>query len=219
MANNVAVTAGSGTSVATDDVSSVHYQVVKIAHGADGTADWTSAVDPFPVEIISGEVGLAASEEHVGGVGGSSVLVTPTVTISTSIYAAGDVIGDELTLTNAMRVSSGSGVLHSIAVFDADNEKAAFDILLFESDPAGTYTDNAAASWNTADFAKFLGRVNVATTDYLTVNSRALAVKTGIGLTVKASGSRNLYAVLIATGTPTYTATTDLTLRFGFLQD
>jgi hypothetical protein len=110
-------------------------------------------------------------------------------------------------------------VLHSVAVFDADNEKAAFDILLFDANPSGTYTDNVAPSWNSADYARFLGRVTIATTDYLTVNSRAVAVKTGIGLVVKANGSQNLYAVPVVSGTPLYSSTSDLTLRFGFLCD
>lgn len=38
MADNVSVTAGSGTSVATDEISGVHYPRVKPAIGADGTA-------------------------------------------------------------------------------------------------------------------------------------------------------------------------------------
>lgn len=36
MADNVPITAGSGTSIATDDVGSVHYQRVKLVGGADG---------------------------------------------------------------------------------------------------------------------------------------------------------------------------------------
>lgn len=39
MADNVAITAGSGTSVAADDISSVFHQRVKISLGADGTAN------------------------------------------------------------------------------------------------------------------------------------------------------------------------------------
>lgn len=38
MADNIAITAGSGTSVATDDIAGVHYQRVKLAVGADGAA-------------------------------------------------------------------------------------------------------------------------------------------------------------------------------------
>ncbi len=39
MADNIAVSAGSGTTVATDDIGGVHYQRVKLALGADGTAN------------------------------------------------------------------------------------------------------------------------------------------------------------------------------------
>lgn len=38
MADNVAVTAGSGTSIATDDVGGIHYQRVKVDFGGDGLA-------------------------------------------------------------------------------------------------------------------------------------------------------------------------------------
>lgn len=41
MADNVAITAGSGTSVATDDVAGVHFQRVKLV---DGTLDATTAI-------------------------------------------------------------------------------------------------------------------------------------------------------------------------------
>ena len=38
MADNVAITAGSGTSIATDDIGGVQHQRVKLSLGADGTA-------------------------------------------------------------------------------------------------------------------------------------------------------------------------------------
>ena len=41
MADNVAITPGSGATVATDDVGGFHYQRIKVAVGADGVAaDW-----------------------------------------------------------------------------------------------------------------------------------------------------------------------------------
>lgn len=62
MANNVDITAGSGTTVATDDVTGVHYQVVKLAAGDEDSAarvggdatngldvDVTRTVEPAPV--------------------------------------------------------------------------------------------------------------------------------------------------------------------------
>lgn len=49
MADNVAVTAGAGTTIATDDVGGVQYQRVKIAFGADGVATDAHGDNPFPV--------------------------------------------------------------------------------------------------------------------------------------------------------------------------
>jgi hypothetical protein len=55
MADNVAITAGSGTSIATDDIGGAHYQRVKPAFGVDGSAVDVSASNPLPV-VASGEL-------------------------------------------------------------------------------------------------------------------------------------------------------------------
>ena len=54
MADNVAISAGSGTTVGTDEVSLVHYQRVKVVWGPDGTvndAD-TAAAKALPVQLV-----------------------------------------------------------------------------------------------------------------------------------------------------------------------
>jgi hypothetical protein len=51
VADNVNISAGSGTAIAADDVSSVYYQRVKPAWGVDGAAVDTSGTDPLPVSI------------------------------------------------------------------------------------------------------------------------------------------------------------------------
>lgn len=54
MADNVSVTEGSGKTIATDDVSGVQYQIVKLATGADGVADLLSTSAPLPVSDAGG---------------------------------------------------------------------------------------------------------------------------------------------------------------------
>ena len=49
MADNVPISAGTGTSIATDDVGGVHYQIVKPAFGALDTATLVSAANPLPI--------------------------------------------------------------------------------------------------------------------------------------------------------------------------
>lgn len=52
MADNVAITAGSGTTIATEDVAGVHYQKVKPVWGGDGEAKLVNTADPMPVQIV-----------------------------------------------------------------------------------------------------------------------------------------------------------------------
>jgi hypothetical protein len=97
------------------------------------------------------------------------------------------------------------------------------ELLIFESTPSGgTYTDNAALAHHANDVGKCLGRIAVASADYITEVTGSLAIATirNIGLPVKASGSDDLFALaIIASGTPTFTATNDLRFHFGFERD
>lgn len=53
MANNISLnTLGGALTFATDDVSSVHYHVIKQAFGADDTATWVSTANPLPVQSV-----------------------------------------------------------------------------------------------------------------------------------------------------------------------
>lgn len=50
MADNIGVTQGSGTNVATDEIAGVHYQRVKQCFGVDGSATDVSPSNPLPTE-------------------------------------------------------------------------------------------------------------------------------------------------------------------------
>lgn len=52
MADNVAITAGTGTSIAADDIGGVMHQRVKVSHGDDGSATDTSTTNPLPVQLL-----------------------------------------------------------------------------------------------------------------------------------------------------------------------
>jgi hypothetical protein len=49
MADNVAITPGSGAIAAADDIGGVLFQRVKVSHGADGSATDTSVSNPLPI--------------------------------------------------------------------------------------------------------------------------------------------------------------------------
>lgn len=53
MADNIAVTAGSGTTIAADDIGGVLYQRVKISQGADGSGTDVSSAAPLQVSLAN----------------------------------------------------------------------------------------------------------------------------------------------------------------------
>lgn len=63
MTDNVSITAGSGTTIATDDVGGVQYQRVKMTWGVDGTATDVSATDPVPVSLADAPLAADAATE------------------------------------------------------------------------------------------------------------------------------------------------------------
>ncbi len=205
MADNTTLP-GTGEVYASDDIGSVKYQRVKLSFGADGSAaDWDGT-------------------QHIGEVGGNSDHVEIAITGSTTpAYSLNDVVGGKLTITSAMRISNGKGVLQSITMYDTANVHPGLECLIYRQDPAnGTYTDNAAFALNTTDAGFLLHHVTISVSDWVQMGGTNLWVAdvANIAKVVKASGSNaNLYAVLIATGTFTLTSTTQLRAAFGFLRD
>jgi ethanolamine utilization microcompartment shell protein EutS len=214
MADNVPITPGSGAVVAADEATysgdTAKIQLLRLVQvtGSEGS------------KTVVEEIGvLSAGANHVGQVGSplDTVAVTPTVS-TTPAYTSGDAVGGKQTLTSAMRVSGGKSILQTLTVIDKADQKQPLTVLFFDSDPtAATITDNAGFVFST-DISKFVGKVNVLAADYETVNSIALATISNIGLLLKASGSANLFAAVVTTGTPQFSATSDLIFQYGFAQ-
>jgi hypothetical protein len=155
----------------------------------------------------------------LGNVGGMTgvVKIVPTVTASAA-YAAGNAVGGKQTL--AVLSPNSTGILESLIILDKSNQKAALDIFIFDADPtAATITDKTGFVFSTDD-VKVIARVSVASGDYATVNSKAVAVKSGLGIALKAaSGGTSLYAAVVTSGTPTFASASDLQFVWGVLQD
>ena len=195
---------------------------------AFGTAGAPSA-DVLTVQGIGGGVALPVAGSFTGTVtttgnlGGYSATAAPTITVSTSpAYSAGDLVGGKLTLSSLLRTSGGTGLLQSILLRDTSNQKAALELIIFDSDPSSTtFTDNGALSINAADVPKIIRRISIAAADYVTIGSMAVADTDPVSKVLKAASGVDLYACLVAaTGsTPTYASTSALSLTIGVLQD
>jgi hypothetical protein len=236
MPDNVAITQGTGTTVSTEEITTLNGSAVSAQHAqrvipairtADGTAVDVTSAAPMPISDAGGSITVDGTlaltgEAHMGQMGGHTVVIQPTIVLSPSpAYSAGDTLMGEITLTNAMRITDGSGILTDIVMTDADAEGPALQILLFNSNPASTSIANAAFAWGSGDLARLAGIIEIAAVDWLTIAGEKVVHKRGLTVGVKASGSTtNLYAhILVASGSPQYTSSNDVTAAFKFVQD
>lgn len=192
---------------------------VKAVDNGDDTYSLSTALVATPT-IDIGDVTLLAGEAHVGAVGGNSVIVeaTPTLTVAAS-YAANDYVGTSsvpITFTNCARAAAGSGTIISAVLVDYALQSVAMELWLFDTlitPPA----DSAAWTISDAHAAKCQGVIPFNTYYASALNSVAPGSSLGRGF-VCAAADRNLYGCLVTRGAPAF-ATGDLTVRLMILQD
>lgn len=92
MADNILVTPGAGATVATDEVGSRHFQIVKLAHGADGTAGDVTTANPLPVAPNNGASGVTAVASTFTGTG-QSASFAPTAGRGFNFTLSGTFVG------------------------------------------------------------------------------------------------------------------------------
>ncbi|HKX31494.1 MAG TPA: hypothetical protein VJ302_27655 [Blastocatellia bacterium] len=166
MADNVAITAGSGTNIATDDVGGVHFQRVKLVDGTlDGTGaiggDGTNGLDVDPTRLPAGEnfLGFAGSKQV-------TVSASKTRPADTTAYAVGDAITEStssptvMTFSGVARANGGSGIIIGALLIDSANQttKGQFELLLYDT----TFTpdnDNAANTPTDAEMETLIGTI------------------------------------------------------------
>lgn len=132
----------------------------------------------------------------------TAIKSTPTVGTGTA-YAAGDVIGVINTLSNAVRISGGSGVIRSVTVSDKSGVAdiaIALRVWFFDSNPSGsTFTDNSALNIVDADITKVIGFVDLAGTGGAATGAEVWSAR-ACDLAFVASGSSSIFMVLESRG-------------------
>ncbi len=93
MADNVAITAGSGTSIATDQNGSDHVQIMKVTYGADGSFTLVSPSNPFPVSVTSSNSTITDGRKIVTTAGTRVALASSTACKEVVITAETDNTG------------------------------------------------------------------------------------------------------------------------------
>lgn len=160
---------------------------------------------------------IGASENHIGQTGYWSNLipVTPVLTNFATPYSANDNVGAKFAIPGAVRVSAGLGIMQSVIIVDKSEQAVPLTILLFKSEPAGSYVDNAPEAVSAADWLLFLGQMDIVAADYATRANASVVSLGGYNLDIKAAAGTTIYGLIVTTDTPTYTAIDALQLTFG----
>jgi hypothetical protein len=141
----------------------------------------------------------------VAGVDLQVVNVTPT--LDTSAYASGRRAGSIQEITNAVRVSGGTGILQSLSIVDKAKQGAALRIYFFNALPTIASADNAPYDISDTEAEKQIHYIDIASGDWAQDSqSNYFVSKDKIGKCMKAVGSANLYAIIVAKGSATYAA-------------
>ena len=112
MADNVAITAGTGTSIATDQNGSDHVQIMKVTYGADGSFTLVSPSNPFPVTVTSANTTVTDGRKVVTTAGTRVALAASTACKEVVITAETDntgfvVVGAAATVIAALATRTG----------------------------------------------------------------------------------------------------------------
>lgn len=201
MADNVAITAGAGTTIAADDVGAgVLHQRVKVTWGPDGTGTDADVGAGLPVD------------------GGDNFIVQVAPTVTAGAYTADDCIGGEMTITAAARSSGGGGLLMGITMASKGTVAANdVEVLIFDADPAGTYTDNTALAVTAADAFLLLAAVRLNSLTDLGTPTTIWA--RNLSIPYVCSGTANLFAVAVNRNAFTPASTSDLQFSFHLIRD
>ncbi len=136
--------------------------------------------------------------------------------VDTAIYAAGDLLFDTQEVPFAA-MPNGTSIVISLVVTDYDDQGAAFDVLVFRSNPGSLGVINAAIGVTAAMADECIGHIPVGAADYTDLGTRRVGTVPGIGLQVHPTNSTSIWVAGVSRGTPTYT-TGRLRLLFGFMR-
>lgn len=219
MADNVAITAGSGTSIATDDIGGNQFQRIKMALGPDGTHTADAAG-----RVVSGSDGALYVDPRTKL---ARFQITPVVSSGVA-YASGDCLGPLQTVANVARFSGGSATLKAITLLDKTQAQRPTVDLVFFDRSVTTAADNAAFTCSDADMVFCLGVVNILSpTAYNTAwpgtpaNSIATVPNPVVTAAYNAAGNlclplvlngTDLYVQAVIRSTSTLTSTSDIVI-------
>jgi hypothetical protein len=186
---------------------------------SDGTANWADPDGAGNLQVNL-KTAIPAGANTIGAVTAHTVSARVTVNNahSTSQYTTvGWSVGGLWTFANAFGAAT-TGVLQSISIAIKSTQTATFTMYIFSAAPTAP-TDHQAYAISAADAANILGHYDLTNPDSkLGANSTSYNLD-GIGMQLDSS-TTSLYAILLlASGTPTFSASPTIYVSVGVLQD
>jgi hypothetical protein len=187
---------GTGAVVGTDEVNiggtPQQIQRVKLVDGTDGGTD-----------LIGGSTarGLIVDPRPYA----KRLTATPAITLVA--YTAKDAVGALLTFAGAGRAAGAPFRLDSIEVVDKGQQMANLDLILFDRSITAP-TDNAVFAPTDTETGYVIAVVPIGKGAYADFSTNSVA-SVPVGKLLVPNGT-DLFGVLVARDTPTYTSTTDL---------
>lgn len=230
MADNVAITAGTGTTIGADDVGGgVLHQRVKVTWGPDGTGNDTDVASgkPLPVQLRvsdgtafsfgsgvngTGVMRVALATDSPPGTAAYSAAVTLTRTNDTNVYAANDILGaatgSTAALTFASMGASAGRIMITSAALEIDataviSGETSYRLYLYNVTPPSATGDNGAFDLPSGDRASYLGYIDLGTP--VDLGSTLYVETNGINKQVLLAGT-SLFGYLVTIGGYTPTA-------------
>lgn len=199
-----------------------------VLSGTDG--DYTPiAVDDNGRVFVYQDQAIAAGENHIGAVGGNTVWVSSTITMSVAgAYASGDYMGTTTTpqsFSGATRIATGSGIIKSLVISDKiATANVAMELWLFRATFTAP-TDNDPWAISDTEMLDVIGIIPInATTNstkpgWFTSSNNQIFIDDTLSIPFKLSSGSSIYYALVSRGvTPAFTSA-DLTINLGILQD
>ena len=147
-------------------------------------------------------------------------LIEIELTTTAATHATGDVIAISEEISNAVAVNGGSAIIQSIMLLDEDYEAPVVDLIFSSADTAIGSATSEVINISDANARNLQGFVTMS--NYTDLAASSMAIKTNIGLVVKAaSGTTSIYVHTVNRSGGNYTpaAVADLKLRIGIIKD
>lgn len=219
MADNVAITAGTGTTIAADDVGAgVLVQRVKACLGADGTA-----VDPIggagAVSTAVQRMTLASDDPAVAKLGSFQprlVQLVPSISVTT--IAANDVLAASEIWAAVTSANDVGATLRQLNVTLLDRTAGVGLIIVLLKANVGIAAESAAFSIADADVIHVLDKIVLVAGDFTTNGVSCTATLRNLNIPIiPVTGSDDIYVGIVTVDGTTFGAVTDVVLT-GFFE-